>query len=112
MNRRRAALTGLAALGLAAPAAGATAKPSLQPLGLQPLQVEGSNFRSGESVVVTVLGAVRGSRRVTARADGTWTVTFPTLKAKGRRFSVRAIGNGGSAALWWPRVSSTQGTSS
>jgi hypothetical protein len=105
--KRQAAFVGLAALGLAGPAAGANARPSLQPTGLQPLEVKGSHFRSGESVVVTVLGGVHASRRVTAAADGTWTVAFPTLKAKGRTFSVRAIGNAGSAALWWPRLSIT-----
>jgi hypothetical protein len=103
MNRH-AALVGLAALGLAAPAAGAASRPSLQPLALQPLQIKGSNFQGGETIVVTVLGGVRGSRHVTAASDGTWTVTFPTLKAKGRRFSVRAVGNAGSAALWLPRL--------
>ena len=55
-------------------------------------------------MLVTVLGGIRASRRVTATADGTWNVTFPTLKAKGRSFSVRATGNAGSAALWWPRL--------
>jgi hypothetical protein len=103
MNRH-AALAGLAALGLASTAAGATAKPTMQPVGLQPLQIKGSHFRDGEKVLVTVLGAVRGSRRVTATSDGTWTVTFPTLKAKGARFSVRAVGNAGSAAFWLPRL--------
>ena len=95
---------GLAALGLAATASGAGTKPTLQPIGLQPLQVKGSHFQKGESVVVTVLGGLRASRRVTTTADGTWTVTVPTLKAKGRSFSVRATGNAGSAALWWPRL--------
>jgi hypothetical protein len=103
MNRH-AALVGLAALGLAASAAGATTRPSLQPSGLQPLQIKGSHFQGGERILVTVLGGVRGSRRVTAGHDGTWSVTFPALKAKGRRFSVRAVGNAGSAALWLPRL--------
>lgn len=104
MNRR-IALAGVAALGLAAPAAGARQPPTLRPLALQPLELRGTHFHAGESVLVIVLGgAGRSSTRVRAAADGTWTVSFPTLDAKGRSISVRAHGNRGSAALWWPRV--------
>jgi hypothetical protein len=104
MNRR-IALAGLAALGLAAPAAGAGQRPILRPTGLQPLELRGTHFQAGESVFVLVLGgAGRASSRVKAAADGTWTISFPKLDAKGRSISVRAHGNRGSAALWWPRT--------
>jgi hypothetical protein len=103
--KRPLALTGLVALGLAAPASGEPATPAVQPVALQPLQIHGLHFKSGESVTVLVLGgAGHASRRVTAGADGAWTVTFPLLKAKGRQFSVRAQGNDGSAAIWAPRT--------
>lgn len=103
--KRPIALAGLAALGLAAPAAGAGQRPILRPTGLQPLELRGTHFRAGELVLVVVLGAPgHASRRVTASADGTWTISFPTLDAKGRSISVRAHGNRGSAALWWPRT--------
>lgn len=103
MTRNAAALAGLAALGLAAPAAGA--RPALQPTALQPLTVRGVHFVGGESVLVTVLGgAGHAARRVTAGPDGTWVIAFPTLQAKGRRFTVRAVGNAGSAALWASRA--------
>ena len=54
--------------------------------------------------MIVLGGAGRRSARVHAAADGTWTVSFPTLQAKGRSISVRALGNRGSSALWWPRV--------
>lgn len=100
MNRA-AALAGIAALGLAAPAAGARQRPALRPLALQPLELRGTHFRAGESVLVIVLGgAPRSSSRVRAAADGTWTVSFPKLDATGRSISVRAHGDRGSSALW------------
>ena len=104
--KRYVPLIGVAAVGLAAPAAAGTARPALEPLALQPLSVEGVHFQPGEWVVVIVMGgAGRASRRVTSGADGAWRVTFPTLKANGRAISIRATGNKGSAALWWPRLS-------
>jgi hypothetical protein len=91
-------------LAVAAPA-GAGVAPQLKIERMQPLEIHGLHFKSGESVTVLVLGgAGHASRRVTAGADGAWTVTFPLLKAKGRQFSVRAQGNDGSAAIWAPRT--------
>jgi len=92
-------------LAAAASASGGSARPTVQPVALQPLEIHGLHFKSGESVTVLVLGgAGHASRRVTAGADGAWTVTFPLLKTKGRQFSVRAQGNDGSAAIWAPRT--------
>jgi|tagenome__1003787_1003787.scaffolds.fasta_scaffold20816150_3 hypothetical protein len=103
--KRYVPLIGVAAVGLAAPAAADTGRPALKALGLQPLSIEGTHFKPDESIVVRVQGGTRpAAKRVTATADGTWTVTFPTLKARGITVSVRATGDAGSSALWWPRV--------
>lgn len=99
-----ATLAGLAALGLAAAATGPQ-RPTLRPLALHPLELRGTHFSPGESVVVIVLGgAGRVGARAHAAADGTWTVSFRDVDARARSISARAHGDRGSAALWWPRT--------
>jgi hypothetical protein len=102
----RVALGALAVLGPAAAASAQPAeRPAVRPVALRPLKVGGAHFRAGESVLVVVLGGgAHASGRVTASRDGTWTLRFPTVDAKGRALSIRAHGDRGSAALWWPRV--------
>jgi hypothetical protein len=101
----RLALGALAVLGPAAAASAQPAnRPAVRPVALRPLAVGGAHFRAGESVLVVVLGGAHASGRVTASPDGTWTLRFPAVDASGRPLSIRAHGDRGSAALWWPRV--------
>src|SRR5918912_1583661 len=72
----RLILAAIAVAALAAPAAASGPSPALRLTALQPLRVKGIHFRSREHVRVTYFGAVRRTRVVRARADGSFRVGF------------------------------------
>jgi hypothetical protein len=79
--------------------------PSIRPLGLQPLTVEGLNFSGGETVTVLVTGPPRAAaRHAVASAQGSFRIVFDDLDATGSGLRVRATGSDGHAAIWAPRA--------
>jgi hypothetical protein len=82
-----------------------SAAPSIRPVGLQPLTVEGLNFGAGETVTVLVTGPPRAAtRHAVASARGSFRIAFDDLDATGSGLRVRAVGSDGHAAIWAPRA--------
>ena len=95
----RLILAAIAVVALAAPAAASGPAPALRLMALQPLRVKGIHFRSRERVRVTYLGAIRRTRVVRARADGSFRVGFADAAADPcSSFSILAAGSTGDRA--------------
>jgi hypothetical protein len=95
---RRCALA-LLALVLAAPAAGATARPALRPVSLQPLTVQGLRFRANERVTLLLASDGLASKRVVrAGALGRFTVRYTLRVDRCTNYTLQAIGARGSRA--------------
>jgi hypothetical protein len=74
-------------------------KAKLQPMGVQPLRIRGTQFEPGERVTVTVklvLGK-KMKRRVTVGQDGGFVVSFGNANTC-NGFHAGAVGSGGSRA--------------
>jgi hypothetical protein len=79
---------------------GSSAKPRLS-VDLAPFAVGGSGFRAGETVRITVRGAVASSRKAKASAAGRISVRFPGLRVDDCRpgfLIITATGDMGSRA--------------
>lgn len=110
MTRRLVAMSAVFAAGavvLAALAAGqggdadgSGVKPRLS-VDLAPFAVGGSGFRAGETVRITVRGAVASSRKAKASAAGQFSARFPGLRVESCRSGfliITATGDMGSRA--------------
>jgi hypothetical protein len=85
----------------AAAAAGATERAAAPRLGVadeRPLTIRGAGFEATERVLVRVAAGRVWTRRVVARAAGTFTARFAETLADCQRFTVRAVGDLGSQA--------------
>jgi hypothetical protein len=93
-----AALLAAAAVVLPTIAAG-SARPKVRALTLSPLVVSGSHFHPREHVRLTA--SPGGTRRVIARADGSFRTTFPNATVdRCVGLSLSAVGNLGARATW------------
>jgi hypothetical protein len=100
----RAALVAVAVVAVLVPAAAGakTDRAALTIVSKSPLRVAGHGFRGREHVRVSLQGAGAASaRRVTASAQGAFTVTWRTVTVGGacRSVVIRAVGSDGSTAL-------------
>jgi hypothetical protein len=84
---------GVAALLTAGTAGAAQSKPALRLAKLQPLTVEGRNFRAREHVKVQVLAPTTAVRKAVANMSGSFVVKFPDIPAT-RCDMVRVVATG------------------
>ena len=85
---------------LAAPAEGATARPALRPVSLQPLTVQGVRFRANERVTLLLASEGVASKRVVrAGALGRFTVRYTLRVDRCTSYTLQAIGARGSRAM-------------
>jgi hypothetical protein len=93
--------------GCAATSVGAAAvsRPSVRPASLDPVAVQGRFFAPRERVVVAVAVGDRAVRRTATDARGSFRLVFPHVRVGAcRRYSIRAHGSTGDAAVFAPRT--------
>jgi hypothetical protein len=90
----------LLALVVAAPAAGATSRPALRPVALEPLTVQGIRFRANERVTLLLASdGVASKRVVRAGPLGRFTVRYTLRVGRCTSYTLQAIGARGSRAM-------------